>query len=296
LRLARALKKRGIPVIYYVSPQLWAWRRGRIRHIQRDVSSMLVIFPFEEALYRDAGVSVTFVGHPLVDVVRPPADAPAFLRSIGADPTRPVVAILPGSRPKEIAHNLPPLAGAVRRMAASRPDLQFAVAMAPSLPREPFVRALGDTHALLVSGQAHDVVGSASVAIVASGTATVETALLGTPMVVVYRLSALTYRLGRRLVKVPHYAMVNLIAERRIVTELIQDGFTAEAVEKETLALLDDPQRAAAMRADLAAMRARLGGPGASARAAEIVRDWLLGDAKSVDRTRAFVASSHDIS
>lgn len=275
LRLARELHRRRIPVVYYVSPQVWAWRRGRIRSIRETVSRILVIFPFEEKLYQEAGVPVTFVGHPLVDLVRPPSDPRAFLSSLGLDPGRPVVAILPGSRPQEVAHNLPPLAGAVRRLGRRRPELQFLVAVAPSLDPAWVERSLAVLPARRVTGQSHAVLGAASIALVASGTATVETALLGTPMVVVYRLSPLTYALGRPFVRVPHFAMVNLVAGERVVPELIQGDFTPENVEREALFLLDNPAKAATMRDGLLRVRRLLGERGASGRAAWAVYETL---------------------
>jgi lipid-A-disaccharide synthase len=275
LRLARALRRRGIPVVYYVSPQVWAWRRGRIRTIRATARRVLVIFPFEEAIYREAGVPVRFVGHPLVDLVARPADPGRVVREHGLDAQRPVVAVLPGSRAKEIAHNLPPLAGAVRRLAA-RPDRpQFLLALAPHVDEAPLKAALGDLPVALVRGRAHEVLASARVALVASGTATVEAALLGAPMVVVYRVSAATYLLGRPLVRVPHYAMVNLIAGRRVVAELIQGDFTEERVALEAARLLDDDTARARMLEDLAEVRRLLGGPGASGRAAEaLLQEW----------------------
>jgi lipid-A-disaccharide synthase len=276
LRLARELRRRGVPVLYYVSPQVWAWRRGRVRTIRETVSHMAVIFPFEAGFYREAGVPVTFVGHPLVDLVRPPADPAAALRDMGLDPARPVVALLPGSRPGEVGHNLPPLLGAVERLRSARPDLQFALALAPSLAPERVRERLGRAPVPLIEGRTHDLVGSAALALVASGTATVETAILGTPMVVVYRLSPLTYLLGRPLVRVAHYAMANLIAGRAVVPELIQRDFTPERVAREALDLLGGhPERTARMRADLAEVRARLGGPGASRRGADLACSML---------------------
>lgn len=268
LRLARELHRRGIPVVYYVSPQLWAWRRGRIRDVRETVERMLVIFPFEEALYREAGVPCTFVGHPLVDLVRPAADAKAFLESAGLDTDRPVVAVLPGSRAKEVRHNLAPLAGAIERLARRRPRLQFLLAVAPSLDPETLRQPLAGLPVQLVTGRTQDVLGSATLALVASGTATVEAALLGTPMIVVYRLAPLTYALGRPFVSVSRFAMVNLIAGREVVAELIQRDFTPARVAAEALALLEDEGRASRMRQDLEEVRRRLGEPGASARAA----------------------------
>jgi lipid-A-disaccharide synthase len=275
LRLARQLKRRGIPVVYYVSPQVWAWRRGRVRAIRETVDRMIVIFPFEEALYQEAGVPVTFVGHPLVDVVRPAPDPDAFLASHGLDPSRPVLAVLPGSRPQEVAHNVPPIAGALPIIAQRRPDVQAAVAVAPGLSRALFepLRAHGAT---LVDGGAHALLGASRAGIVASGTATVEAALLALPMVVVYRLSPLTYALGKPFVQVPHYAMANLIAGRAVVRELIQHGFRPQAVAAEALALLEDGPHRDGVKEGLAETRARLGGTGASRRAAETVAAELV--------------------
>jgi len=271
LRLAAQLHRRGIPVVYYVSPQVWAWRRGRLRQIRRHVSRMLVLFPFEEAIYREAGVPVTFVGHPLVERLRPVEDRAAFLRGIGLDPDRPLVAVLPGSRKGEVAHHVPPLRGAAAILRARRPDVQLVVAAAAGLPDSAFA----EIGLPLVRDRTHALLGAADAGIVASGTATVEAALLDLPMVVVYRLAPLTYALGRPLVRLERFAMVNLIAGRDVVPELIQGGFTPERVAVEVLRLLDEPARRDAMRRGLADVRARLGGPGASDRAAHAVAAFL---------------------
>ena len=275
LRLAKQLRRRGIPVVYYVSPQLWAWRRGRMRTVRACVEHMLVIFPFEERFYRDAGVRATFVGHPLVELVRPAPDPRAFLAAQGLDPGRPVLAVLPGSRRQEIAYNLPPIAEALRLLRARRPELQPALAIAPGLGPEGLRAALGGLPVAMVEGQAHALMGAAAAGIVASGTATVEAALLDLPAVVVYRVSPLSYALGRPFVHVPHYAMANLIAQRRVLAELIQADFQPEAVALEVERLLDDAVHRNGVKAGLAVVRSRLGSPGASARAAEIVASYL---------------------
>jgi lipid-A-disaccharide synthase len=275
LRLARALRARGVPVVYYVSPQVWAWRRGRLRTIRQTVSHMIVIFPFEEALYREAGVPVSFVGHPLVDLVEPAPDPAAFLTSAGLDPSRPVIAVLPGSRPQEVAHNIAPLAGALRLLAGARPELQFALAVATGLDPRALEGAVQGLPVKLLSGKTHALMSASTLGLVASGTATVEAALVEMPMLVVYRLSRLTYTLGRPFVRVPHYAMANLIAGRRVVKELIQADFTPERVADEALALLDDPPARAALRGELGEVRRRLGPPGASERAAAVVANLI---------------------
>ncbi len=275
LRLARELKRRRIPVVYYISPQVWAWRRGRIHAIRESVTRMLVIFPFEERLYREVGVPVTFVGHPLVDLVHPAVDRAGLLEGLGLRPDAHVVSLLPGSRPQEVAHNLRPLVAAVALMHRRSSDLRFLLAVAPALERAALRAPFGTLPVTAVQGQTHAALDAAQVAIVASGTATVEAALLGTPMVVVYRVSPVTYALGRPFVRVPHYAMVNLIAEREVVKELIQSDFTAERVADESLGLLADAARLARVREELRVVRQRLGEPGASARAAQALKEEL---------------------
>lgn len=274
-RLLPRIKALGIPIVYYISPQLWAWRAGRMKTIRQYVDHMLVIFPFEEAIYRDAGIPVTFVGHPLIDLARPQRSREATCRAAGLDPFKPVVALLPGSRPNELHLLTPVLVDAARRLTKAMPGVQFLVARAPSLDDALFTTLEGLRSEGVVIGfvsdAADDVLAAADVVITASGTATVQTALHGKPMVIVYRVSPLTYAIGRRIVKLPHYGMVNLVAGRRIVTELIQDGCTPERVSEETLSLLNDTARAATMRAELAEVVRRLGGAGASERAARAV-------------------------
>ncbi|HVL67788.1 MAG TPA: lipid-A-disaccharide synthase [Vicinamibacterales bacterium] len=273
--LARALKKRGIPVVYYISPQLWAWRPGRMKTMRQVVERVLVIFPFEEPIYREAGVPVEWVGHPLLDVQPAPADRAAFLRAQGLDPAQPVLALLPGSRTNELREILPDLVRSADRIRAQVPAAQFLLARAPHI-REPLLEPLAALRAAgiplaVVDGRADDVLAAADVALVASGTITVQAALHECPMVVVYRLSPLTYRLGKPFVRIDTYAMANLVAGRRVVPELIQDDFTPEAVAREAVRVLTDREHAARVRADLRAVKQKLGDPGASRRAAEAV-------------------------
>ena len=285
LRLARELKRRGIPIIYYVSPQVWAWRRGRLRTLRETVERMLVLFPFEPGVYEEAGIPVTFVGHPLVDRLGPAPDRAAARTALGLDPDRPMVAVLPGSRRGEVAYNLPPLAGAVSLMAERRPDLQFVVAAAPSMAGDDLRSMLAGVPARIVTGRAAAVLSAAELGLVASGTATVEGALVGTPMIVVYRLSPITYALGKPFVNVPHYAMPNLIAGRRLLPEIIQREFTAERVADLAGQMLGDPVALDVIRAGLRDVAARLGGPGASRRAAAAVAAaWASLGHKNIDR------------
>lgn len=275
-RLAAAVRRLGIPVVYYVSPQLWAWRPRRMETMRRIADRVLVIFPFEAPIYEAAGVPVEWVGHPLLDVTEPPAPREAFLRAHGLDPSRPVVALLPGSRRNELRQILPDLARAAVLIRARLPGTQFAVARAPHLPAPLFeplglLAQQGHEAPALVDGRADDVLASADVALLASGTVTVQAALHRCPMVVVYRLSPVTYALGKPFVHVGTYAMANLVAGRRVVPELIQDAFTPEAVADAAMEVLGNPQQAARVRDDLREVRARLGDPGASARAAAAV-------------------------
>ena len=278
VRLARRVKTLGIPVVYYISPQIWAWRPGRLGTIREIADRVLVIFPFEVDVYKKAGVPVEFVGHPLVDLARASASREAFLRRVGLTPSAPTLAILPGSRPNEIRRILPDLVKAACEIRSRIPGAQFVVARAPNLEGEQFRAACDASLPMeVVEDETDTVLASADVALTASGTATVQAAIHDTPMVVVYRLSPVTYLLGRPLVKVDTYAMVNLIAGERIVPELIQGAFTPTAVADEAVSMLTDPARARRIRDGLARVRARLGGPGASRRAAEAVLS-VMGD------------------
>ncbi|MCU0248888.1 MAG: lipid-A-disaccharide synthase [Vicinamibacterales bacterium] len=273
VRLARSLHRLGIPVVYYVCPQVWAWRSGRLQVLKRIVDRALVIFPFEAAIYRDAGIPVEFVGHPLLDLTPVSAGRGALAGEWGLDGAAPTVALLPGSRPNELRGTLPTLASAVPLIAARVPGVQFLVARAPNLPDGLFgpLRDVRGSLIVEVAGRADDVLSASDVVITASGTATVQTAIHERPMVIVYRLSPLTYRIGKRFVKVDTFGMANLVAGRRIVPELIQDAFTAGAVAAETARYFEDADYAARTRAALAEVRTRLGEHGASRRAAEQV-------------------------
>jgi lipid-A-disaccharide synthase len=280
-RLMAAMRRLGIPVVYYISPQLWAWRSGRMATMKRDADRVLVIFPFEEAIYQNAGVPVEFVGHPLVDLARTTEPRSTFLDAQGLRPDTPTIALLPGSRSNEVRRIAPTIADALPLIAARIRDVQFVVAAAPSLsetlfhPLSQAADALGPAagrpRLIYVRDRADDVLASSDVVMTASGTATVQAALHERPMVVVYRLSPLTYRLGKPFVKVDTYAMPNLVAGTRIVPELIQDGFTPERVAAETIRLFEDRELHARTREALRRVRERLGEPGATGRAADAV-------------------------
>jgi lipid-A-disaccharide synthase len=291
-RLMAALHRLGIPIVYYISPQLWAWRPGRMQTMKRYVDRVLVIFPFEEDLYRREHVPVEFVGHPLVDLIRVRVPRAVLLREHGLEPAAPTVALLPGSRPNELRRIVPGIAAALPLIASNVPGVQFIVAAASNLPDALFAplassirpgSSVGSGHTgssvgsgfsrtvPIVHERTDDVLAASDVVITASGTATVQAALHERPMVVVYKLSPLTYRLGKPFVRVDTYAMANLVAGRRIVPELIQDDFTSERVAAEGVRLLTDEQLRRTTQDELRRVRERLGGPGASGRAAEAV-------------------------
>jgi lipid-A-disaccharide synthase len=279
LGVARRLKNKGIRVGYFIGPQVWAWRPGRVRVVKRLVERMVVIFPFEEAIYREAGVSVNFVGHPLVDVVKASMSRTEFAERHGLDAGRPIVTLLPGSRRSEIERHYPLIMEACERLsreAQTRGAIQFVLAAAPALETELFAPyAKPGVSVTRVEGATYDALSAADCAIVASGTATVEAALLGTPMVVVYRVSPTSAFVLKRMVRSPFIAMVNLIAGRRVVPELIQDQFTSEAVVEEVRKLLESPAARDEMKAGLAGVRTRLGPGGAIERAADIFAGML---------------------
>jgi len=273
--LARRLKKHDIRIVYFISPQIWAWRPGRMRWIQRRFECVLVIFPFEEEIYRKAGVAVDFVGHPLVDSVRPQMTREQFAARFGLDEKCPIVALLPGSRPSEIRRSMPIIAEACAALQKSAP-VQFVLVVASGLDAHIFDSyARMDLRITPATGVVYDALAAADCAVVSSGTATVEAALLGAPMVVVYRLSGLTAMIAQRLVRTPLFAMVNLISGRKVVPELIQDKFTAEALEREIRRLLDSPQERERQKRDLAGVRLKLGPGGAIERAAQVIAGML---------------------
>ena len=280
-RVAAAVRRLGIPVVYYIGPQLWAWRRGRIRTMRRRVDLALVIFPFEEVLYREAGIPVEFVGHPLLELSGPTEPRASFLRSLGLDPGAPTVGLLPGSRPNELRAILPDVARAAALVRARVPRVQFVVARAPNLddallaPVAPLVAA-GAT--AVVESRTDDVLAASDAVVTASGTATVQTAIHQRPMVIVYRLSALTYRIVRTFSHVRHAGMANLIAGEQVVPELIQEAFTPAAVAREVVSFLTDAARAERTRAALGRVRERLGSPGASRRTAERILAVAAGE------------------
>lgn len=276
LKLARSLKKIGLKVVYYISPQLWAWRTYRYRTIKRYVDLLLTIFPFEKDWYQKKGVEhVEFVGNPLVNEVHADLSRQEFAERYGLDPAKPVIALLPGSRRKEVSTILPPMLDAGRVQQTKRPDVQFVVALAAGRTREETAEWIGvaKTQGMTVA-EIHDdtynVLNASDAAAVASGTATLEAAIIGVPMAVVYKASSLNFRLVRPLISVEHFGLVNLIAEKRIAREFIQDDFTPAALANELDRLLEPAVNENARR-ELREAVDKLGEGGASRRAAEAI-------------------------
>jgi lipid-A-disaccharide synthase len=271
LRLARKLRRHGVRNIYYICPQFWAWRPWRVRVVRRRFTKALCIFPFEEAFFGGAGVPTEFIGHPLVGAVHATETREEFCRQHSLDPGQPVVAILPGSRSAELAQHMPVIREASQRIQERRPAQFVLAAAAHSNINE--LRAGWKTglNVRVVEGQTYNALAAADAAIVSSGTATVEAALLDVPMVVVYRVTPLTALLAKPLVQTSYFSMVNLIAGRRVVPELIQKDFTPARVAEEVLRLLNEPQAREELRSGLAEVRKRLGPPGAVDRAADAI-------------------------
>ena len=277
LRLARRLKRDGQRVIYYISPQVWAWRSYRVHAIKRDVERMLVILPFERDYYERAGVQVDYVGHPLLDSVHVTESREEFCARHKLDPSRAIIALLPGSRHSELKFILPPMIEAARQLNQSHPAWQFIVPLAPMVARTEIEPMLAEAPQNLrwIENDTYNALAAAQLAVVASGTATLETAIIGTPLIIVYRASSLNWKIFHPLINVPFVGMPNLIAGREIAPELLQDRLTGPQLAAKIVELLEDKMRLAQLREDLATVRARLGEPHASQRAAHCILDLL---------------------
>lgn len=279
LRVATKLKRLGIPVIYLIAPQVWAWREGRVKRMRRDLERVLCIFPFEEAYFARHGVPATYIGHPLTWTVRPSISREDFFRKHAFEPGRPLVALLPGSRVGEISRHLAPINDAAGRIAARvganltlAAPLNFSARAGTAF----FQERIGGSSIKIIEGETSDVLAHADVAIAASGTVTVEAAILGTPMVTFYKVTPLSWTLGRYLVRVPFYSMVNLVAGRRIVPEFMQDQATGENLASEALRLLEDASLRSEMKKNLGEVSAKLASPEhPMERAARIVSEYL---------------------
>jgi lipid-A-disaccharide synthase len=282
LRVAAKLQPRGIPVAYLVAPQVWAWRKGRIPAIRRLVRHLLCIFPFEEEFFTRHGVAATYIGHPMVGRVRPSLSRDAFFRKHGFDPARPLIAVLPGSRRGESARHLPALLDAVARLSREH-AVNFTLPASATTGAEFFRERIGKAPIRVIEGESWDAMAHASVALAASGTVTVEAALLNTPMVTFYKVTTPSWLIGKMLVDVPFFSMVNLIAGRAVVPELMQGQMTGERIAAQASRLLGEADAREDMQAGLAEVRQKLAGGGdAPARAAAIIQEILEGQAAHV--------------
>jgi lipid-A-disaccharide synthase len=271
LRLAKRIKNARVPIVYYIGPQVWGWREGRVKQIHDLVDKMLVILPFEEQIYRKAGVAADFVGHPLVDMVRATKSKEEFCEDHGIDPKRSLVALLPGSRRKEVQYILPTLCEAAGLILAKKPETQFILPLAPGLDRRYVQEMIRGVSIKIVIDDTYNAIRYARAAIVKSGTATLETALLGTPEVIVYRISRATWTLGKFLLKIRLFGLVNIILGEEVVPELFQDKMTPQTVSETALRLMDDVWIQSRIRANYEKLRRQLGSGNVAERVADAV-------------------------
>jgi lipid-A-disaccharide synthase len=277
LRLARIAHRRGIPILYYISPQVWAWRPNRVKLIARLVRKMVVFFSFEVPLYEAAGVDVEWVGHPLLDMVKPTLSKERAFQQFGLDPKRRTIALLPGSRSHEIERHLPPLLASAHLLQKEIPDLQFILPLAPGTP-EPILSSCLKPISVpikVVEGFTYDAMNLSELLIAASGTVTLEGAILRKPMIIIYKVSFFSYWVGRALIRLDHIGLVNLVAEKGIAPELIQKDANPQRIADEALRILRDPLLNRKMTESMGEVRQKLGEPGAAQRAAQIVVSLL---------------------
>jgi lipid-A-disaccharide synthase len=277
LRLAKIAHRRGIPILYYISPQVWAWRPKRIRLIAQLVRKMVVLFPFEVPLYEAAGVDVEWVGHPLLDIVKPTLPKEKAYQQFGLNPKQRTIGLLPGSRSHEVERLLPPLLASAHLLQKEIPDLQFVIPLAPGLPKTILSSRMKNISVpvKVVEGFTYDVMNLSDLLITASGTATLEGAILGKPMIIIYKVSFPSYWIGRALIRVDHIGLVNLVAEKEIAPELIQKDVHPQRIADEALRILRDPILSQKMSESMGEVCQKLGKPGAAQRAARIVTSLL---------------------
>jgi lipid-A-disaccharide synthase len=281
--VARLAKYYRVPVMYYISPQVWAWRTYRVRTIARLVDRMVVIFPFEAEFYRERGVSAVYVGHPLMETLPPLPPRRALLEKWGLDPRRFTLALLPGSRASEIERHLPTMLQAAALIKQAIPETQFVLPLASTAPGDLVTESaaeFGDLGLKIIPGQSYAALTAAHLAVVASGTATVEAALAATPTIIVYRLSPLTFAVGRLLIRVEHVGMANLLAGERLFPELLQHFFTPASLAREVLSLVRYQNRLQGIQQGLVRIIERLGASGASPRAAQAALEVMEGKRK----------------
>lgn len=277
LRLARTAKALGIKVLFYISPQVWAWRPGRIKKIGRWIDAMAVLFPFEVDVYQRNNIPVRYVGNPLVDQVKVSQSAAALRQELGLSVDAPVLGLFPGSRASEIRRHLPVIVAAAERLRARHPQLQLVMGVAPGLDIEHEIRPFTKTETgiRLIEGRSHEVMAACDALLISSGTATLEAGLLGVPMVILYRVSALSYAILKRFLLIPDIGLVNIVAGRRIVPEFVQNNATVENLANAAEELLFDPARAQSVRNALRGVRETLGESGGSQRVAAMAKELI---------------------
>jgi lipid-A-disaccharide synthase len=277
IHLAGLAKRRKVPVLYYISPQIWAWRTGRVKKIAKRVDRMAVILPFEESFYRERGIDVEYVGHPLLDSIPRQLDDEEIIQKMGLENASPVLGLLPGSRNEEIENHLPVMIKAVEILSSHYPHLRGLLPVAPTIPIELVQSFLKQSSAEIgiSQGSIYDTLSACDLALVASGTATVETAIMGVPMVLVYRASRITCWVAKRVIKVPFIGLVNLVAGEQVIPELIQDDVTPDRLAREAFEILEGGQKREIMIEKLAMVKERLGRGGASERTAKIAMEML---------------------
>jgi len=277
IKLSGVAKRFGVPVLYYISPQVWAWRRGRVKKLRERVDRLAVILPFEEDFYRQRGLEAEYVGHPLLDAIPARLDRNSALRDLAIEGAFPVIGLLPGSRKEEVANLLPLMAEAAAVLKVSFPNLNCLLPRASTICRDFIDSVLRNTRVeiKIIEGDIHRVLKACDLALVASGTATLETAMMHTPMIVLYRVSPLSFWIGKRVIKVPFIALPNLVAEEKIVPELVQDELTTERLVQEALALLENGERRRDMINGLVKVREKLGEKSASRRTAQIALEMV---------------------
>jgi len=277
LRFAREAKKKNIPIVYYISPQVWAWRKGRIKKIGRLIKKMIVIFPFEKKIYEEAQIDVDFVGHPLLDAIRSQFSREEAFQQFSLSSGVTTIGLLPGSRMNEVKRHLPPMIKAIPLISKQINPVQFIIPVAPGLDLGEVQNLVGSKreNIRVVENNIYDVMRISDVVIVASGTATIEAAIMGTPMIVVYRVSPLTYLLGKMLIKVKNIGMVNIIAGKTVVPELIQKDVTPEKITSAVVQILENPSKQEEIKKELNSLKEKIGKSGASFRAAQIIISLL---------------------
>ena len=272
LRLAKVAAKTSQPIIYYIAPQVWAWGRRRLHLIRKVITRVLAILPFEEAFFRNEGIVCDYVGHPLLDDLAASYDVGQERKNLGVKPEQMVIGLLPGSRTKEVHDLLPVFLQASHSIQRQYPESQFILAQADSLPDALLGQLLPNSSPVkVIKGKPSKVIAASDLVLVASGTATLQAALIGTPMVIIYRTSPLTYQIGKRLVTIPYIGLVNILAGKKLVPEILQERATAPNIAQEALAILGDSTRQRVMKENFQGIRNSLGCPGASRRAAEMI-------------------------